>query len=161
MIVRQGIVLIGAILMMVGAFVPILGVPIFHDQSLMDLRPNVAWTVIGLAALAILLTLTRRLRWLYLPGLIAVALIAYTPLAMQQQKDAIQSDIKTHVASMPGGLAGRFVGATDLKYGWTLMMLGAVLVLAVPFLGPRLSRRERLSDPDPSRQSSKSESITN
>ncbi len=143
MIVRQGIVCIGAVLLIVGVFVPILGVPIFHDQSMMDLRPNVALTILGLAGLSILIALIRRLRWLYIPGLIAVALIAYTPLAMQQRKDAIQSDIKTHVASLPGGLAGRFVGATDLKYGWTLMMLGAVLVLGVPFLGPRVETRKR------------------
>ena len=61
---KMAVALIGAILLVVGVFEPILGVPVFHDQSLMSLRPNVAWTVLGLAALALLLftVLAPRLR---------------------------------------------------------------------------------------------------
>jgi hypothetical protein len=149
-ILRQAVALLGSVLLIVGVFVPILGVPIFHDKSMMTLRPYVGLTILGLAVLTVLIVLIRKLRWLYVPGVIAVALVAYTPLAMQAQKDSIQSDIKSHVASMPGGLAGRFVGATSLKYGWTLMMLGAGLVLAVPLLGPRLESRRRSQQHTPS-----------
>ena len=140
-IVKQAVATLGAVLLMVGVFVPILGVPILHDQSMMQLRPNVGWTILGLAALTVLIALIRKFRWLYIPGVIAVGLIAYTPLAMQAQKDAIQSDIKHHIASMPGGFFGKFVGATSLEYGWTLMMLGAILILAIPLLGPRLQAK--------------------
>jgi hypothetical protein len=143
-IVKQAVATLGAVLLMVGVFVPILGVPIFHDKSMMALRPYVGWAILGLAVLTLLIVLIRKFRLLYIPGIIAVALVAYTPLAMQAQKDSIQSDIKTHVASMPGGLAGRFVGGTDLKYGWTLMMLGAMLVLSVPLLGPRLQSNRQI-----------------
>jgi hypothetical protein len=149
-IFRQAVALLGSVLLIVGVFVPILGVPIFHDKSMMALRPYVGMTILGLAALTVLIVLIRKLRWLYVPAVIAVALVAYTPLAMQAQKDSIQSDIKSHIASMPGGLAGRFVGATSLKYGWTLMMLGAGLVLAVPLLGPRLESRRRSQQHTPS-----------
>lgn len=160
MTVRQIIASLGATFLMVGVFMPILGIPIFHDQSLMDLQPNVAWVLLGLAALTILLSVIRQLRWLYAPGIITLALITYTPLAIQARKDAIQSDIKQHVASLPGGLARSFVGATDLKYGWTLMMLGAVMVLAVPLLGPRLERRSRKNHPDQTWRISKKETLT-
>jgi hypothetical protein len=158
MIVRRALALVGATFIAVGVFMPILGIPVFRDQSIMQLRPNAGWILLGLAAVTLLIVLTKRIALLYVPGILAVVLLSYTLIAMQGRRDQIQSDIKTNVANTPvRGLVHGFVGSASLRFGWPLMMLGAVTIVAVPLVGSRMQRRRREEEPAPDQVSKKSE----
>jgi hypothetical protein len=144
MIIRRALAVLGAVFIAVGVFMPILGIPIFRDQSIMQLRPNAGWILLGLAVVTILIVLARRLALLYIPGILALALLSYTLIAMQGRRDQIQSDIKSNVANTPvRGLVHGFVGSASLRFGWPLMMLGAITIVAVPLFGSRLQARRR------------------
>ncbi|MFZ1683478.1 MAG: hypothetical protein WAU88_05025 [Candidatus Zixiibacteriota bacterium] len=148
MIVRRALAVLGAILIAVGVFMPILGIPVFHDQSIMQLRPNAGWILLGLAVVTVLIVLTKKLGLLYVPGILAVVLLSYTLVAMQGRRDRIQSDIKSNVANTPvRGLVHGFVGSASLRFGWPLMMLGAVTIVAVPLVGSRMQRRRKEEEP--------------
>ena len=145
---RQAIAVIGSSLLGIGVFLPMLGVAIFRDHSYYSLSPGGATILIVLAGLSILLAVTKRFQWLYVTGIFALGLVIYTLIAMNNRQSAIQSDLKEHVADMPlKSLSQNLVSSVRLRIGWPMMFAGALLILSVPLIGSRVSRRKREPEP--------------
>jgi hypothetical protein len=77
------IALCGVVLLAVGVFLPVIEVPLFGSVDFFDLGKVDGAIVLLAAAAALALTLMGRIRYVGVPGVIALALIAYNYLNLQ------------------------------------------------------------------------------
>lgn len=143
-VIRRIVAIIGGLLMAVGVFLPMLSIPLLRDDPFFRLSPGGAAIILALGGLTILVVLLGRYRWLYLTGLVAIALLIYTYVQVDRKKTAAQSDLKERVIDTPlKNLSHNLVSSVGLRYGWPMMLLGAAITVAVPLVGSRLGRKER------------------
>ena len=142
--IQQCVAIIGGLFMAVGVFMPLISIPIFRDDSYFKLSPGGAAIILALGGLSILVALLGRFRLLYVTGLLALGLLVYTYFTVQERKASAQSNLNEHVINTPlKNLSHGLISSVGLRYGWPLMMLGAAMIVAVPLVGSRLSRKKR------------------
>jgi HEAT repeat protein len=98
----------------VGVFMPIISVPLFGSLNYFQNGRGDGSIILVLAAVSVFLTLGKCYRGLWATGLLAVALLAFT-LANVMARTA------------EGELAD---GLVQLQWGWAVLVLGAILVVA-------------------------------
>jgi hypothetical protein len=137
-LIRVTVAVIGASLMVWGVFEPMLGIRLLRDESLMQLRPAGAVVIIALAVITVVLAIRKRYSWLYATGLVSAGLLIYAVFVLQAQKASAHQDLE-HIADSPlRNFGSGLVDSAILRYGWVLVMLGALLILSVPLVGSRL-----------------------
>jgi hypothetical protein len=104
----------------VGSFLPIVSLPIVGSLSWISNGKGDGIFAVGLAVIAALLAL-RYPRWLWLPGLLALALIGYSFSNVQRTITDMQRDNT--------GLGGLLLQSVSLQWGWIVLVLGALLIL--------------------------------
>lgn len=138
-IIRQLLVLTGAGMMIAGAWMPLLGMKIFHDESFLDLSATGATILIALAVASALLAIFRKWSGLYLTGLLALVLLFYTVGEIQNKKSSMDTEFRESIADGPLRSTMRgLVSATHVRYGFFVMASGAVTVILVPLLWGRV-----------------------
>ena len=130
--------------MAVGVFLPMLGIAVFKDYTYLKLSPSGAAILLVLAGLTVLAALVKRFWAMYITGILALALVIYTFVAVENRQASVQSDLKEHVANVPfKSLSENVVSSVKLRIGWPMMLVGAAIVLAVPLVGSRMSKRSK------------------
>jgi len=143
---RRIFTLAGSVLIIIGTFVPFLGVRLLHDRNYWQISTTGAIIILSLAGLSLVIAAFRKFNWLYLTGLGALGLLVYSIQKVGEQKAAVLSDISQSLEGSPlKGLGVGFVNSVDYRYGWALMLLGSVILVLVPLLGNRLGRRVKSS----------------
>ncbi len=141
---RTAFSVIGSALLTIGNFVPFLGVPVLHDKTYWQLSTTGAIILIVLAALSLVAAGFRKFGWLYLTGLASFGLLLYSIQKVGTRKADVLSDLAQSLEGSPlKGLGLGFVNAVDYRYGWAIMLLGAIVLIAVPLLGSRINLRKR------------------
>jgi len=144
MLIQRIAGLVGAVLMGIGVFLPLVSIPIMHDDSYYDISRSGAIIMLVLSGLTILISIWGRFRLMYVTGLVAVGLMVLTYVKIDQRKTAAQSELKQRVIDMPlKNLSHNLISSVGLKYGWPMMMVGAAIAVAVPLVGSRLKRKEK------------------
>jgi hypothetical protein len=129
---------------MIGTFVPFLGVPLLHDKTYWQLSTTGALILIALAVFSIVAAGFKKFGWLYLTGLGSLGLLLYSIQKVGTRKADVLSDLAQSLEGSPlRGLGLGFVNAVDYRYGWAIMLLGAIVLIAVPLLGNRIGFRKR------------------
>lgn len=135
--------------MAVGVFLPMLGIAVFKDYTYLKLSPGGAAILLVLAGLTVLAALLKRFWAMYVTGVLALALVIYTFVAVQNRQASVQSDLKEHVANIPfKSLSENVVSSVKLRLGWPMMLVGAALTLAVPLVGSRMTKRQKAEAAD-------------
>jgi len=143
-VIQRIVAIIGGLLMAVGVFLPMLSIPLLRDDPFFRLSPGGAAIILALGGLTILLAVIGRFRYLYLTGLLALGLLIYSYVKVEQRKSSAQADLRERVIDTPlKDLSHGLISSMGLRYGWPMMMLGAAITVAVPLVGSRLGRRER------------------
>jgi hypothetical protein len=143
--VLKVIALVGAAILAVGVFLPIIQVPKRGSITLMELEwaGVIALVLAGMAAGVALIGWTRHALW---PGVGALALLAYA--YQRTNAEIAQSRMRLGGGISEDPLAAvRDLAASNsrLQYGWSVLAIGAVIVVAAGVLAWRLERRpERL-----------------
>jgi hypothetical protein len=112
----------GSALLAVGAFLPLVSVPIVGSITYVHNGRGDGIIVLALAVLSALIVLAKRFRVLWLTGLASLALIGYSFL-----------NIRAAIALMEMELANnpfRGLANVQLQWGWAVLIVGAVLLLA-------------------------------
>ena len=140
------IALVGAAILAIGVFLPIIHVPKRGSITLMELEwaGVIVLVLAGIAAGVALVGWTRHALW---PGIGALALLAYA--YQRTNAEIAQSRMR-----LGGGLgedplaAVRDLAASNsrLQYGWSVLAIGAVILLAAGVLAWRLERRPERQD---------------
>jgi hypothetical protein len=152
-LIRQLIVLVGSGMMIWGITLPLLGMKIFHDESLADLSPTGAMILVALAIASAGLAIFRKWGGLYITGILALLLLFYTVGEIQNKKTTMDADFKAHIADGPLKSTMRgLVSATRVRYGFFVMAGGAVMVVLVPLVWGRVifGKRKVSSEAPPS-----------
>jgi hypothetical protein len=134
--------IVGAGLVVVGIFMPFLGMPIFRDENYFEISAAGAIILLALAGLSLLAAAFRKFGWLYLTGAGSLGLLLYSIQKVSERKATVLSDLSQSLKGSPlHGLGVGFVKAVDYRYGWAVMLLGAIILIAVPLIGNRIGLR--------------------
>lgn len=131
-------------LLSLGIFMPFLGVRYFKDQSYWQLSKTGAIILITLAAISIVIALFRKFSWLYLTGIAAVGLLFYSINEVNNRRASMLADVTQSLDGSPlKGFGVGFVKSVDYRYGWAVMLAGAIILILVPLIASRLARRQK------------------
>ncbi len=143
---RRLFALFGSALLTLGIFMPFLGVRYFKDQTYWQLSQSGAIILIALAVLSITIALFRKFGLLYLTGGGALGLLVYSIQQVETRKAGMLADVTQSLSGSPlKGLGTGFVKSLDYRYGWAVMLLGAVILILIPLISNRISRRTATS----------------
>lgn len=124
------VALIGAALLFVGAFVPIISVPIIGSLNYFQNGKGDGVVIVLLAAVTAGLALSERTRHVLWTGLASAGLLAFTFIRFQTKMNEARAQMETELADNPfRGLAEAAVGGVQLQWGWAVLLLGAGLIV--------------------------------
>lgn len=127
---NQQLGLIGAALLIAGAFLPVVSAPIIGSMSLTELVARTlgkahkgvdGYIIIGLAVVSVIIVLLNTTKWLWLTALGSLGIMVY---------DFI--NIKTKLAGISGrgGRFGEAIAASiSMQWGWVVLALGVIVLI--------------------------------
>lgn len=149
----QIVTLVAVVLCGAGTILPLVGVPLLRDKNLFQLSPNGAWLLIGLTSLSLVIALLRKYQALYVTGLASLGLVVYTLVAIHVKRSGYQQNLENGMDQSPmKDLGVNFMKNVTIRYGWWVMLIGAILIVAVPLVGSRLGWAARRKDEPPTPQ---------
>jgi hypothetical protein len=144
---KQILAILGALLLFVGVFLPIMSMPIVGSLNYFHNGQGDGTIVLILAVISIILAITRRFRGLWVTGLCSVGLLLFALvnflIRMAQLRDQMQTDLADNPFK---GLADVAINSVQLQWGWAVLMLGGVLIVVAAALpGPTPAIPQQLS----------------
>lgn len=141
---RDGIkvmALIGAAMLAIGVFLPVVQVPKRGAITLVDLE-SAGVIVLVLAAVAAAVALIGWTRHVVWPGAASLALLAYAYQRTNAEIARSRARLGTGIGDDPLA-AVRDLAASNskLQYGWAVLAIGALIVIAAGVLAWRAGRR--------------------
>lgn len=130
---RQIIGIIGAIILFVGVFAPIVSVPIMGNMNYFQNGKGDGTIVLVLAVLSLLAILAKKDILLFFTSLGCLATLTFTFVNFKIGMNRLVADAG-NADDMFSGLAELAVQAVQLQWGWALLVVGAGLTLAPLFL---------------------------
>jgi hypothetical protein len=114
--------LLGAGLLFFGSFSPVFSVPVFGQRTFIQNGQAQGFILIALAVLTVWLGLTKRYRALWWPGLIALAVIAYSYFSFRSELSGVSADIPFRE------LREAAMGSIQLQWGWAVLVIAGLLI---------------------------------
>lgn len=124
---RKGLAIVGSVVLFIGAFLPVLAVPLMGQMTFFQAYRGLAilTTLLALATLAV--ALREKYRYLWLTGCGALAIVSFGLLQiifLQQNPTAGQA------AQNPfAGMDALIRQSYQIQYGWAVLLIGAVLIV--------------------------------
>lgn len=126
---NRSLALIGAALLFVGVFMPILSVPIMGSVNYFMNGKGDGVIVLLMALAAGGLALAGRVRHVVWPGAVSLVMLAFTFVRFQSGMAEMRSKMDSDLADNPfRGLAEAAMGSIQLQWGWAVLLLGAAIV---------------------------------
>lgn len=138
---RQVIAFVGAALLLVGLFTPLVGVPFltfsYYNLSQLSSLAGLGFFLLLLCgAGAGVLAGTKRYEVLKWPGLVSMLVIAFTYFRIRSGLSEAKNEMARGMATMPDGQSSPFKGMGDafmsliqMQWGWAVLAAGAVLLI--------------------------------
>lgn len=121
----------GAATLFVGVFAPIVSLPFAGGINYFQNGRGDGAIVIVLAAASAWLTATRRYSGLYVTGLLSTGLLSYTYFGLQNILNAATEQMRADLVDNPfAGLAELAIQSVQIQWGWALLVIGTVALLA-------------------------------
>lgn len=136
-LLAQGLALVGACLLIAGAFAPFVSMPLVGGVTLFQNGEGDGVFIVGFAVVGII---AAALKWLWVTagaGLLSGAIVAYD---MLQVRGALNEEVQQIRDSDFGGLidqnavADMASGMVSFQWGVALIVIGVVLTIVAPFL---------------------------
>ncbi len=138
---RQVIGLAGSLILFLGVFAPIVSLPIVGSMNYFQNGEGDGIILIAIAILSLGAVITKTYKGLWLTGLGALGLLAYTFIEFRSRMSEVESQMETQLAGNPfRGLADMAVQSVQLQWGWALLVVGAVLLLVAAGVGSGSTR---------------------
>jgi hypothetical protein len=125
--------IVGGVLLLIGVFCPLVGVD-FMGQSMtvsyIGSSTGTSWEgllmiLLGIAGIA--LAVLRKYKLLLIPGIIALAIIAYDYFSFKSKM--------SEMMSAAGSRSTELENAVSMKWGWIVLILGALALLIAGAMG--------------------------
>ena len=127
----RNLAFIGAALLFVGAFTPLISVPILGSVNYFQNGKGDGVFIVLLAAATLLLAGIRWTRFVLFTGLAAAAVMGWTWWRIRSGIAEIRAQIDSDLSDNPfRGLAERAADSIQLQWGWAVLLLGAAVTIA-------------------------------
>lgn len=128
---RKVIGLIGSAILFIGIFAPIMSVPIVGNINYFQNGEGDGVIILILAIISLILVLGEKYRGLWFTGIVALGVMLFTFVHFQSTMSQAKADIDSKLTDNPfRGLADMAVHSVQLQWGWALLIVGAVLLIA-------------------------------
>lgn len=122
--------LVGAALLFVGVFLPLVSLPIVGSLNYFMNGRGDGTIVLLLALVAGGLAMTDRVRHVVWPGAAALAVIGFTFVRFQAGIAEMRAKMDAELAGNPfRGIAETAAGSIQMQWGWAVLVLGAGLLV--------------------------------
>lgn len=128
--------IVGGVLLLIGVFCPLVGVD-FMGQSMtvsyIGSGTGTSWEgllmiLLGIAGIA--LAVLRKYKLLLIPGILALAIVAYDYFSFKSKMSEMMSAAGTRSTELEN--------AVSMKWGWIVLILGALALIAAGAMGRNL-----------------------
>ncbi len=133
----------GALLLAVGAFLPLVVVPKRGGVTLLAVEGGWGgYVILALAAVGAGLALLGRTRWAALPGVAALGVVAYAFIRASTEIERARLQLGRGIGDDPIGQIRNLVRVNSTySYGWAVLVIGALALVAAGVLAWREGRR--------------------
>jgi len=122
--------LIGAALLFIGAFMPIVSMPIMDSMNYFQNGRGDGVIIVVLAVVTAVLAATGHVRHVLWTGLAALGMLGFTFFRFESALDEAKAKMSTDLADNPfRGLAEAAANSVQLQWGWAVLVLGAAIVV--------------------------------
>lgn len=122
--------LIGAALLIVGVFAPIIRIPIVGSINYFNNGQGDGVFVLVIALISLFFVITRKYKWVLWSGIISMAIIFTSYVGFQLKLGEVKSDIGAELAGNPfRGLADAAVNSVQTQWGFSVLIIGALLLI--------------------------------
>ena len=125
---------IGAALLVVGVFMPIVSFPLFGSINYFQNGHGDGAIVMCFALLALLFVVRGSHRLLWIPGSGSLAMLAFTFSLLQVKLSEMKAHLSGELAGNPfRGIADAMVGTVQLQWGWAVLVIASGILLVAAF----------------------------
>jgi len=123
--------LIGAGLLAIGVFTPIVRVPVVGSINYFRNGTGDGTVLLVIALLAVVAALLKRTSWLLPCGTASLALLTIVWLSLRERISEMQASMNRDLEGNPfRGIADAMSQSVQLEWGWAVMVAGAGLLIA-------------------------------
>lgn len=124
------IAMIGAVLLLLGVFMPLFSVPFFGSITYFENSRGAALVLIALALGAGALAGTGRTRYVALVGLAALGVMLGTYLRARARLEAMREDLGDGLrGELLSAIADQAAASVQPRWGWAVLALGAAMLV--------------------------------
>ncbi len=148
---RQIVAIIGSVLLIVGVFIPIISAPIWGSINFFRNGHGDGTIIFGLGIVSLVLALLDFCGWLFLTGLGSLLLTVIDLVRIIEALSDAKGQLHALLAgNMFQGLADVALDTIQLQWGWAVIVLGSIVVIAgaaIPDAREELPCYEEESEP--------------
>ena len=127
---RQTLAVTAGILLVLGAFTPIVSFPFVGDVDFFREGYGDGYILLAMAGLSVALAITGRWKQVLVPGLGSLAVVLWTFLGVQDTISQARSGVQATLAGSPHeGLAASVMQSIQWEWGWLLLFAGSGLLV--------------------------------
>ena len=128
---KQLLGLIGSSVLFVGVFAPIVSIPIMGNMNYFQNGKGDGVIILVLAVISLILVLLKKFKGLWFTGLGSMAVMTFTFINFQIALANAKTQMETELLGNPfRGIADIAMQSVQIQWGWALLIVGAVLVIA-------------------------------
>jgi len=128
---KQLLGLIGSAVLFVGVFAPIISLPIVGNMNYFQNGKGDGTIILVLAVISFIVVLLKMFCVLWFTGLGSIALLVFAFVNFQKIFTDINTQTGTELVGNPfGGLADMAMQSVQIQWGWALLIIGAILLIA-------------------------------
>jgi Ca2+/Na+ antiporter len=129
---RQLLGILGSAILFIGVFMPIVKLPVVGEMNYFHNGRGDGVIVLALAVTSFVLVLIRWYRQIWITSLGSAAVLAFTFFNFQSKMSQATRQMETELKDNPfRGLADLGVQSVQLQWGWAVLVIGIVLLIAV------------------------------
>jgi hypothetical protein len=123
--------LAGAALLFIGVFCPMISIPIAGTMNYFQHGSGGGIFILVFVAATVVISLMKKFTLLWIPGIGSAGLIGYTFFSLQIRLSDAKQSLQDDLADNPfAGLAIMAVESVQIQWGFAVLAIGAILVLA-------------------------------
>ncbi|AYO54201.1 hypothetical protein [Acinetobacter wuhouensis] len=127
---QQLIAFFGAILLLIGAFLPVLSVPIVGSISLFNNGKSDGLIIVVLAGIAIVLAIINQIKAIRFVAMVSLIVVLFDLYKVYSKISDAKREMSEKLAGNPfGGMANAMMDTIQLQYGWVVLILGCLILL--------------------------------
>lgn len=128
---KQTFGLIGSVMLFIGVFTPLISLPIVGSTNYFMNGKGDGTIVLILAIISFLLVLAKKYKGLWFTGFASLGVMFFTFVNFQSKMSEAKATMQAQLAGNPfAGLGDLAMQSVQLQWGWTILIIGAVLIIS-------------------------------